>query len=104
MTESDMTATELAELVDLYVDDALPEALRARLEAYLAAHPDAARDASTLRETVTRLHAASAARPDGWFVERALDSLLREHYGAEEPLPALRNELLRATLPLTRQG
>ncbi len=82
-----MTEDEMTELVDMYVADALPEALRARVEAHLAAHPDAARDADTLQAAVSRLRAAPAERPDTWFVERLRDTLLREH-AAEAPTPA----------------
>ena len=78
-----MTETEHDELLDLYIEDALPEALRAGVEAHLAAHPDAAADAATLQATVTQLKSAPSDRPDAWFVERALDRLLREH--AEAP-------------------
>ncbi len=78
-----MTEDERDELIDLYVDDALPEALRARVEGYLAAHPDAAREVAALRATIARLQAAPAERPDDWFVERALDRLLHEHREAQ---------------------
>lgn len=78
-----MTDDELHELLDLYVADQLPDALQARVEAHLAAHPDAARDADTLRRTLDRLRSAPAERPDTWFVERALGGLLREHASAE---------------------
>lgn len=83
-----MTEDERDELIDLYVDNALPEALRARVEDYLAAHPDAAATAAALRATIARLHSASAERPDAWFVERALDRLLREHSEAQPPVRA----------------
>ena len=83
-----MTEHELSELVDLYVAGELPQALRAWVENHLAAHPDAARDAETLRATLTRLQAAPAERPGSWFTERLLDTLLREH-GAEEALTRL---------------
>jgi anti-sigma factor RsiW len=81
-----MTQDERDELIDLYIDDALPESLRARVEDFLAAHPDAAATVATLRATVARLQAAPSERPDGWFVERALDRLLREHAEAQPPL------------------
>ena len=79
-----MTQAERDELIDLYVDDALPEALRASVEAYLTAHPEAAADAASLQAAVSRLKSAPSDRPDGWFVERALDRLLREHAEAQE--------------------
>ena len=75
-----MTENEWTELVDLYVADELPDALRASVERHLAAHPAAAEDAASLRAALTRLHAApTAERPDAWFTERLLDTLLREH-------------------------
>lgn len=83
-----MTQDELADLMDLSVDDALPEALRARVEAHLAGDPDAAADMAALRATITRLQATPTDRPDGWFVERALDRLLREHSEAQPPVRA----------------
>ena len=82
-----MTEDERDEMIDLYVDDALPESLRARVEEHLNAHPEEAADVAALRATVARLQAAPAERPDEWFVERALDRLLREHSEAQ---PALR--------------
>jgi anti-sigma factor RsiW len=89
-----MTQDERAELLDLYIDDALPEGLRAKVEAYLAAHPDAAHDAASLQATVLRLQSAPHERPDTWFVERALDRLLQEHMAAqiEEPTSLLRHK------------
>jgi anti-sigma factor RsiW len=83
-----MTEDERDELIDLYVDDALPEALRAHVEDYLAEHPDAAATVAALRATAARLRAASPDRPDAWFVERALDRLLREHSEAQPPVRA----------------
>ena len=83
-----MTEDERDEWIDLYVDDALPEALRARVEAYLDEHPDAAAHVAALRETAARLQAAPSDRPDAWFVERALDRLLREHSEAQPPVRA----------------
>lgn len=74
-----MTPEEWAELIDLYADDELPNALRARVEAHLTAHPDAAQDAASLRATLIRLQTAPAERLDAWFTERLLASLLREH-------------------------
>lgn len=70
-----MTEDERDELIDLSVDDALPEALKARVEA----DPEALREAAALRAVARRLQAAPADRPDDWFVERALNALLREH-------------------------
>ena len=82
-----MTEHEWSELLDLYVADELPNALRAHMEAHLAAHPSAAQDAATLRAALTQLRAVPAERPDAWFTERLLDTLLREH-AAETPAPA----------------
>lgn len=79
-----MTDTERDELIDLYVDDSLPEALRASVEAYLTSHPEAAADARTLQAAVSRLKSAPADRPETWFVERALDRLLHEHAAAQD--------------------
>ncbi len=70
-----MTEDERDELIDLYVDDALPKALKARVES----DPDALREAAALQATARRLQMAPTDRPDGWFAERALDALLREH-------------------------
>ena len=91
-----MTEDELAELIDLSLDDTLPEALRGHVEAHLAANPDAARDAAALRLAVARLKAAPAERPDAWFMERALGRLLQEH--AEESPPGS----FLATLPIRK--
>jgi len=79
-----VTQAERDELVDLYVDDALPETLRAAVEAHLAAYPGAAANAVTLRATISRLKSAPSDRPDAWFTERTLDRLLREHAAAQE--------------------
>ncbi len=79
-----MTEAERDELIDLYVDDALPESLQAKVDDYLAAHPQAAAEAAALRSAMQRLQAAPRDRPDAWFVERALDRLLQEHSGAQE--------------------
>ena len=85
-----MNENEWTELIDLYAADELPDALRARVEAHLAARPDAAHDAATLRDTLTYLRAAPIAeRPDAWFTERLLDTLLREHAAAQPPLSAI---------------
>lgn len=70
-----MTPEERNELIDLYADDALPQALQARLET----DPAAVREAEALRAISQRLRDAPADRPDDWFAERALDRLLREH-------------------------
>ena len=83
-----MTEDERDELIDLYVDDALPGALRARVEDYLAGHPDEAATVAALRATVARLQDTPTDRPDAWFVERALDRLLREHSEAQPPVRA----------------
>lgn len=82
-----MTGEQTEELLDLYLDDELPQALRAHVEDYLAAHPDAAEDARALQNAITRLRALPAERPDAWFIERTLDRLLREHAGAQAPAP-----------------
>ena len=79
-----MTNAERDELTDLYVDDALPETLRATVETFLAAYPEAAAEAAALQATVRRLKAAPSDRPDAWFTERALDRLLREHVEAQD--------------------
>ena len=87
-----MTHAEHEALIDLYADDALPEALRAAAETHLAAYPQAAADAATLRATISRLKTAPQERPDAWFAERALDRLLREHTAAQESPLAPNNE------------
>jgi anti-sigma factor RsiW len=78
-----MSEDEWFELVDLYVADQLPEALRAGVDARLAADPAAAEDMRTLRETMDQLKAQPAERPDPWYVERVIDGLLREHGAAQ---------------------
>jgi anti-sigma factor RsiW len=83
-----MTEAERDELIDLYVDDALPETLRASVETYFTAHPEAAADAASLQAAARRLKSTPTDRPDGWFVERALDRLLREHAASQEAVPA----------------
>ena len=89
-----MTETERDELLDLYLDDALPEALRASVETRLAAHPEAAADAASLQAAVARLKSMPGERPDAWFAERTLDRLLREHAAAQEQTP----------MPLSSEG
>ena len=79
-----MDDEELQELIGLALDDALPEALQARLAAEFAKHPEAASDAESLRETVAKLRAARDERPDDWFVDRGLSRLLRDHDAAGE--------------------
>ena len=79
-----MTDAERLELLDLYVDDALPQALRASVKTYLAANPEAAADAAALQSAVARLKAMPTERPDAWFTERTLDRLLREHAAAQD--------------------
>ena len=79
-----MTEAGRDELLDLYLNDALPEALRASVEAHLAAHTEAAADAASLQAAVARLKAMPGERPDAWFAERTLDRLLREHAAAQE--------------------
>ena len=83
-----MTENERDELIDLYVDDALPESLRARVEEYLNGHPAEADAVAALRRTVARLQAVPTERPDEWFVERVLDRLLREHSEAQPTVRA----------------
>jgi anti-sigma factor RsiW len=73
-----MTLDQMQELIDLYLDDELPEALRALVESALAADPLLRQDTDSLRQTAARLMAEPAHRPDTWFVERTLDSLLHE--------------------------
>ena len=80
-----MTDAERDELLDLYLDDALPEMLRASVETYLAAHPEADADVASLQAAAARLQAMPGERPDAWFAERTLDRLLREHAAAQEP-------------------
>ena len=79
-----MTEAERDDLIDLYVDDTLPEALHGFAETYLAAHPESAAEAAALRATARRLHALTPDKPDDWFVERTLDRLLREHSAAQD--------------------
>ena len=79
-----MTEAERDDLIDLYVDDTLPEALRSFAEAYLASHPESAAEAAALKVTAQRLYALTPDKPDDWFVERTLDRLLREHSAAQE--------------------
>ncbi len=74
-----MTPEEWTELLDLSLDGVLPEAWQARVDAYLAAHSEAAADAQSLRRTLGILASAPVPRPDGWFVERALQGVLHEH-------------------------
>ena len=78
-----MTRSEMTELVDLYIADALPEMLRARVESHLARHPATARDAETLRASLAQLQTTPGERPDSWFTERLLNTLLREHIAAQ---------------------
>ena len=79
-----MTEAERADLIDLYIAGELPEALRDRVEMDIAAHPDAAGEVAALQATARRLQSLTHEKPDAWFVERALDRLLREHYAASE--------------------
>ncbi len=79
-----MTEAERDELLDLYIDDALPQALRASVDAHFAADPEAAADAASLQAALSRLKALPGERPDAWFAERTLDRLLREHAAAQE--------------------
>lgn len=79
-----MTEAERNELLNLYIDDALPEALRASVDAHLAADPEAAAEAASLQTTLSQLKALPSERPDAWFAERTLDRLLREHAAAQE--------------------
>ncbi|MGI4791304.1 MAG: hypothetical protein ACRYFS_20955 [Janthinobacterium lividum] len=79
-----MTEAERDDLIDLYIEDALPEGLRASVETYLTAHPEAAADAASLQAAISRLQTTPSDRPDTWFVERALDRLLHEHSAAQD--------------------
>ena len=92
-----MTDAEQNELLELYIDDALPSALRARVEARFAAHPEAAAEAATLQSVVSRLKAMPTERPDAWFAERTLDRLLHEHAAAQETHPAKASEGLKTS-------
>jgi anti-sigma factor RsiW len=74
-----MTDEQLLELIGLSMDADLPEGLREAVDRALAANPALARDAATLRSTVDELRALPPEKPDEWFVERALQGLLREH-------------------------
>ena len=79
-----MTEAERDDLIDLYVDDTLPEALHGFAEAYLTSHPESAAEAAALKRTKQRLQAITPDKPDDWFVERTLDRLLREHAAAQD--------------------
>jgi anti-sigma factor RsiW len=74
-----MSNEALAELIGLSLDDELPEALKAAVEKLLAENPEAASDAAGMRAAVEALRALPAEKPDSWFVERALQGLLRDH-------------------------
>ena len=92
-----MTDAEQSEMLDLYIDDALPAALRASVDAHLAAHPEAAADMASLQAAVAQLQAMLSERPDDWFAERTLDRLLREHAEAQEQTPQLLSSKGRST-------
>jgi len=79
-----MTEAERDDLIDLYVEGTLPEALHGFAEAYLASHPESAAEAAALQRTTHRLQALTPDKPDDWFVERTLDRLLREHSAAQD--------------------
>jgi len=79
-----MTEAERDDLIDLYVEGMLPEALHGFAEAYLASHPESAAEAAALQRTTHRLQALTPDKPDDWFVERTLDRLLREHSAAQD--------------------
>jgi len=79
-----MTEAERDDLIDLYVEGMLPEALHGFAEAYLASHPESAAEAAALQRTMHRLQALTPDKPDDWFVERTLDRLLREHSAAQD--------------------
>ena len=79
-----MTESERDDLIDLYVEGMLPEALHGFAEAYLASHPESAAEAAALQRTMHRLQALTPDKPDDWFVERTLDRLLREHSAAQD--------------------
>ena len=79
-----MTVSEYADLIDLYVDDALPAALYGLAESYLAARPDAAEEAEGLKATARRLQSTIPEKPDEWFIERTLNRLLHAHNAAQD--------------------
>src|SRR6185312_9904422 len=71
------TDDELADLIGLYVDDALTESLRIYVEERAAADPAIAREITTLCAARDQIRGAAQPTPDPWFTERALESLLR---------------------------
>lgn len=77
-----MTEDEWQDLTDLYLDDALPSALRVLVEARMTGDPEIAHEVNSLRATHAKLQGAPSNRPDQWFVEHALDRLLRDHNDA----------------------
>jgi len=83
-----MNQNELQELIGLWVDGTLPEALRDLVEAEMAKWPDLAEDAAALRQTARELRTLPAEHPDSWFVEKTLTRLLREHDAAEAGIKA----------------
>lgn len=85
-----MTPDQIAEMLDLYLDDELPLALRHSFDAYLDSNPGARAEVHALRSTIGRLQAASVERPDPWFVERTLDSILHENAAQTTPARLLR--------------
>ena len=95
-----MTPDQIAEMLDLYIDDVLPAALRVLIETHLTAHPEAVGEVLSLRETLTRLKDTPGERPDSWFVERTLDGLLREN-ASQAPTVASRRETTTDTFRLT---
>jgi anti-sigma factor RsiW len=86
MNDLIMHDDELAELLGLYIDDALPEALRAAVERRAAADPAVAAELASLGKTRDSVRSDSGPRPaDPWFVERTLGGLLRASSQASEP-------------------
>lgn len=82
-----MDQDELQELIGLWAEGTLPESLRVRAETEMAKSAEATGDATSLRDTLGKLHSVPGERPDDWFVERALTRLLREHDDAQDERP-----------------
>lgn len=78
-----MNVDEFAEMIDLFAAGELPAALEAMVQEHLQKSGDAARDATTLTETVARLRSTPAEFPDEWFTERLLDTLLRDQAASQ---------------------
>jgi anti-sigma factor RsiW len=79
-----MNDDEIDELIGMAIDNELPDALKKRAEALIAADPALAADAASLRATVQLLRSVPLERPDPWFVDRALRGLLRENEKAQD--------------------